>query len=39
MYMNGGGDGVDKRRDRVSILTIVVYGEIVTLSSRPLARA
>jgi hypothetical protein len=34
MYMNGGGDGVDKRRDRVSILIIVVYGEIVTLSSR-----
>jgi hypothetical protein len=28
MYMNGGGDGVDNRRDRVSILIIVMYGEM-----------
>jgi len=35
MYMNGGGDEVDSRRDRVSILTIVVNGiSKVTLSSR-----
>jgi hypothetical protein len=39
MYMNGGGDGVDKRRDRVSILIIVLYGEIVTLEFASLARA